>query len=79
MPEQISTFFTLDERLRLNCLKAISIMMCAGTAEWNEAVLLGLELCSTLLRTGGTHALQTTITAVALLVDKLVAALLKPR
>ena len=50
-----------------------------GTTEWNETLLLSLELCSTLLRTGGTHALQTTITAVALLVDKLVAALLKPR
>jgi len=50
-----------------------------ATEEWSEPVLHGLELCSTLLRTSRTHALNTVITAVAILVDKLVAVLIRPR
>jgi len=48
-------------------------------SEWEEAGLLGLELGSTLLRTSRTHALKTAITAMALLSDKLVRDLMKPR
>jgi len=43
-----------------------------SATEWDQVVLLGVELASVLLRTGRTHALKTTITAVALLSDKLV-------
>lgn len=47
--------------------------------EWEEVGLLGLQLATTLLRTGRTHALNTAVTAAALLCDKLVIDLMKPR
>ena len=47
--------------------------------EWTGVGLVGLELTGTLLRTARTQALQTAITATALLSDKLVADLMKPR
>ena len=50
-----------------------------GLVEWTGVVLVGLELTGTLLRTARTQALQTAITATALLSDKLVADLMKPR